>query len=169
MTRPAVSSTTMPCCCPATDTAATSSSPPHASIASSRASHHAPGSTSVPSGCAARPERTSVPLTRSRITTLQLCVEESTPATRVTGSPAVRDPAQRAGSARTQKVLERQLVEMHEAEALATEVGRRVEFLIGAAVGEKVLVALPRGERAHVDLPDARCNKSFLYLGVGAE
>src|ERR1035437_4363104 len=169
MTRPDISSTTMPCCCPAIDTAATSSSPPHLSIAASRASHQAPGSTCVPSGCAARPERTSVPLSRSRMTTLQLCVEESIPATSVTGSPAVRDPAERPSSARTEKVLERQLVEMHKAEALATEVGIRVEVLIGAAVGEKVLVALAGGEGAHVDLPDARCGECFLYLGVGAE
>src|ERR1035437_2216430 len=169
MPRPDVSSTTMPCCCPAIDTAATSSSPPHLSIAASSASHHAPGSTCVPSGCAAHPERTSVPRARSRMTTLQLCVEESIPATRVIASPAVRDPVQRAGSARTKKVLERQLVEMHKAEALATEVGIRVEVLIGAAVGEKVLIALARGEGAHVDLPDARCGECFLSLRVGAE
>src|SRR5450631_2705801 len=169
MTRPEVSRATMPCCCPAIDTAATSSSPPAASIAASRASHHAPGSTSVPSGWAARPERTRVPRARSRMTTLQLCVEESMPATRVMGSAAVRGRAQRAGSARTEKVLERQLVEAHEAEALATEVGIRVEVLIGAAVGEKFLVALADGEGAQVDLPNPRCGECFLYLRVGPE
>jgi hypothetical protein len=69
----------MPCCWAAIDTTTTSSNPPLAPIAASSASHQALGSTSVPSGCGARPERTSDPLARSRMTALQLCVEESIP------------------------------------------------------------------------------------------
>src|SRR4051794_19497345 len=70
----------MPCCWPATAMARTSSSSP-AEVASSYAAHHAAGSTSVPSGCAARPSRTTAPVDASQTTTLVDCVDESTPAT----------------------------------------------------------------------------------------
>ena len=78
MTRPSASSTTMPCCCPPTEIASTPSSPPASANAESSAPHHAAGSTSVPSGCGARPVRTSAPVATSRITTLHDCVDEST-------------------------------------------------------------------------------------------
>jgi hypothetical protein len=45
------------------------------------------GSTSVPSGWAARPSRTQAPVCASRTTTFTDWVEESTPATSVTGEP----------------------------------------------------------------------------------
>ncbi len=77
---------TIPCCWAPTDTAATSSSPPAAAAAFPSADHHASGSTSVPSGCGARPSRTSLPSVASRTTTLQDWVDESIPATRVTGA-----------------------------------------------------------------------------------
>jgi hypothetical protein len=77
----------MPCCCPPTATAATSSSPPAAAIAVWRASHHASGATSVPSGWVAWPVRTTAPVSASQTTTLQDWVEESTPATSGTGKP----------------------------------------------------------------------------------
>src|SRR5699024_7442164 len=48
-----------------------------------RASHQALGSTDVPSGCDALPSRCRAPVSASRITTLQDCVEESIPATSV--------------------------------------------------------------------------------------
>jgi hypothetical protein len=80
-TAPAESRQTMPCCWPATETAATSSMPPACSVAARSALHHAAGSTSVPSGCAAVPLRTSAPDSASRTTTLQDWVDESTPAT----------------------------------------------------------------------------------------
>jgi hypothetical protein len=82
-TWPFSSRTTMPCCWPATEAAATSSSPPASSIAVCRAAHHASGCTSVPSGWVARPCRTSSPVSASRMTTLQDCVDESMPATSV--------------------------------------------------------------------------------------
>src|SRR6478735_6636393 len=77
-------SATIPCCCPATAMARTSASSP-AEVASSYAAHQAAGSTSVPSGCAARPSRTISPVAASQTTTLVDWVDESTPATR-TGS-----------------------------------------------------------------------------------
>src|SRR3569833_1717893 len=50
-------------------------------VASPNASHQAAGSTSVPSGCGARPVRTSSPVSASHTTTLVDWVDESTPAT----------------------------------------------------------------------------------------
>src|SRR6478609_8336031 len=81
-TSPPESSATMPCCCPPTEIAATSPRPPAPTIALCSASHQDEGATSVPSGCEARPERTSAPVSASRTTTLQDCVDESIPATR---------------------------------------------------------------------------------------
>ena len=92
--------------------------------------HQAAGSTSVPSGCDARPERTSAPVASSRITTLQLWVEESTPATSVI---SVLPSARRA-----QQVFGGELLQPHEAVALGAEVGVRVEVLPGRAVGEQL-------------------------------
>ena len=57
------------------------SKPPAIFIASSVALHHFAGSTSLPSGCGARPSRISSPLIASRITTFTDCVEVSIPAT----------------------------------------------------------------------------------------
>src|SRR5699024_86295 len=62
-------------------TAATSSRPPAAAIADCSAVHHCSGSTSVPGGGGAEPVRTTAPESASAMTILQLCVEESTPAT----------------------------------------------------------------------------------------
>src|SRR4051812_15882690 len=59
--------------------ALTSSSRPF--VAVWNASHHAAGSTSVPSGCGARPVRTISPVSASHTTTLVDWVDESTPAT----------------------------------------------------------------------------------------
>ena len=87
------SSRTMPCCWPPTETAATpSSSPPE--VASSQADHQWRGSTSVPSGCAARPLRTTAPVCASRTTTLHDWVEVSTPAT--SGRSVMRPPRRAA-------------------------------------------------------------------------
>ena len=83
-TSPAWSRHTIPCCWPPTETAATSPSPPACWVACCNAVHQAPGSTSVPSGWAARPWRTSAPVPASRTTTLHDWVEESIPATSVT-------------------------------------------------------------------------------------
>ena len=58
----------MPCCWAPTETAATSSRPPAAAAASLSAVHHAAGSTSVPSGCVAEPDRTISPVSASRTT-----------------------------------------------------------------------------------------------------
>src|SRR5256885_5461352 len=69
----------MPCCRPPTPMALTSSRRPFA--ASLKASHQAAGSTSVPSGCGARPVRTISPVSASHTTTLVDCVDESMPAT----------------------------------------------------------------------------------------
>ena len=62
----------------------------------------------------------------SRTTTLQLWVEESTPATRVMGAAVT-------GSAGAEQVLDEELLQLHEAEALAAEVGVGVEVLVGGA------------------------------------
>ena len=64
---PAESRQTMPCCWAPTETAATSSRPPAAVDGVSRAAHHAAGSTSVPPGCGAEPERTVSPVSASQI------------------------------------------------------------------------------------------------------
>ena len=79
ITEPLSSSATMPCCCPPIEIASTSSSPPASFIAVSSAVTQRAGFTSVPSGWEARPSRNNSPVTASRITTLQDCVEESTP------------------------------------------------------------------------------------------
>ena len=79
-TSPASSSSTMPCCWPPTASAETPSSSP-SDVASSHAVHQWRGSTSVPSGWAARPARTTSPVSASHTTTLHDWVEVSTPAT----------------------------------------------------------------------------------------
>ena len=56
---------------------------PPAASAACNASHQPAGSTSVPGGCGARPDRTCSPVVASRMTTVQDCVDESTPATRL--------------------------------------------------------------------------------------
>ena len=61
-TSPSASRHTMPCCWPATAIASTSSRPPASRHAACSASHQAAGSTSVPGGCGARPDRTSSPV-----------------------------------------------------------------------------------------------------------
>ena len=103
----------MPCCWAPTETAATSSRPPAWATAWLSASHQASGWTCVPSGWAARPVRTSAPVSASRTTTLQDWVDESTPATRGIGR-----------SARAEQVLERELVQRDEPVAAGS---RRVE------------------------------------------
>src|SRR5690606_23508551 len=50
-------------------------------VAAVNAVHHSAGSTSVASGCSARPLRTTAPVRASHTTTLVDCVDESTPAT----------------------------------------------------------------------------------------
>src|SRR5690606_39796426 len=97
-TSPRSSRQTMPCCWPPTEIAATSSIPPASASADCSAAHHASGCTSVPSGWAARPERTSAPVSASRITTLQDWVDESTPATSVTPPPDQDEEPRRAPS-----------------------------------------------------------------------
>ena len=62
ITSPFLSSATIPCCCPATAIAATPSKPPAIFIASWVALHQCAGSTSLPSGCGARPSRITWPL-----------------------------------------------------------------------------------------------------------
>ena len=47
-------------------------------------------------------------------------------------------------SAGAEQMLERELVEANEAEALAAEVGVGVEVLVSAAIGEQVVVGLTR-------------------------
>ena len=102
ITSPRSSSTTKPCCWPPTLSARTSSSPPDAATASFNASHQARGSTSVPSGCGARPSRTTSPDTGSHTTTLHDCVDESTPATKGLSpitQPLVEETISRSGDA----------------------------------------------------------------------
>jgi len=97
ITSPPESRTIMPCCCPATPTASARSSSP--SPAWSRAVHHAAGSASVPGGCGALPRPITVPSSARHSTTLQDCVDESTPATRWPPAPGpwtvTRDPPSR--------------------------------------------------------------------------
>src|SRR5262249_20807045 len=83
ITAPSASSTSMPCCWPATATAAARSSRPLP--ACSRAAHQACGSHSVPAGWGALPVPTTVPSSARHSTTFVDCVEESIPATSVTG------------------------------------------------------------------------------------
>ena len=63
------------------------------------AAHQASGCTSVPSGCGARPCRTSAPVSASRMTTLQDWVEESTPATSVMAAPRAQRAPRRCSTA----------------------------------------------------------------------
>src|SRR4051794_34365127 len=141
----------MPCCWPPTATASTSSSPPASATAASSAAPHAAGSTSVPSGWAARPSRTVAPVSESRTRTLQDWVEESTPATSATSGP------------HTVEVLQRQLVEPLEAHPAAAGL-LGVEGL-RAQVGE----ALALRERRLRELVDAGVGQRLLHLRVGAE
>src|SRR6478735_856393 len=161
-TLPAWSSSTMPCCWPPTESALTSASPPASSNAADKARHQWSGWTSVPSGWAVRPSRTSFPVSASRTTTLQLWVEESTPATRVMGAAVTV-------SAGAEQVLDEELLQLHETEALAAEVGVGVEVLIGGAVRAELLVPFARVERGFVDLRNAGGLQRGLDLGVGAE
>ncbi len=80
MTAPESSSTTMPCCWAATPTAAARSSRSRPAAVS--ASHHRSGGHSVPAGCGALADPTTVPSSARHSSTLVDCVEESTPATR---------------------------------------------------------------------------------------
>src|SRR5690606_5942432 len=164
-TFPSASSATSPCCCPPTASAATSSSPPAADAASRNASHHASGCTSVPSGCFADPVRTSAPVSASRTTTLQDCVDVSTPATSVRSPPASDVLASAATSA--DEVLERELVEAHEAE-VAVRRGVDVELLVRAAVREQVRDGLALAERRLAELEHAGVRERLLDAAVGA-
>ena len=91
-TSPCSSSSTMPCCWPPTATAETPSRRPPP-LASCQAAHQWRGSTSVPSGCDARPVRTTSPVSASQTTTLQDWVEVSTPATSGRSGMSVTLPA----------------------------------------------------------------------------
>ena len=84
ITWPAWSSTTMPCCWAATPIASARSSSPRP--ASPRACHHSCGSHSVPSGCGALACPTTVPSSAWHSSTLVDWVDESTPATSISGS-----------------------------------------------------------------------------------
>src|SRR5690606_25177763 len=161
--------------------------PPASEIAARSASHHASGSTLVPSGCEARPVRTTAPVAASAITTLQDCVEESTPITSAMAGilsllllrSRRRDPVPERvgvsservlrGSASAHQVLGCQLLQAHEAEALAAQVGVGVEVLVGAAVREEVVVALALVEGRLRQLGDLGGLQGLLHLGVGAE
>src|SRR3954447_59185 len=162
-TSPSSSRQTMPCCCPPTATAATSSRPPASVSTACSATRQAAGCTSVPSGCADRPSRTSRPDSASRTTTLHDWVDESTPATSVIDGP----PGPRSGSAGAEQVLEGELVELgHRRTALRDCIG--VEVLERRPVGQQLLVAaLAQGGR--VQLVDLGSRQSLLHLGVGAE
>ena len=81
----------MPCCWPATAIASTPSRPPAAASAACSASHQPAGSTSVPGGCGARPDRTCSPVAASRMTTVHDCVDESIPATRLMAATLAAD------------------------------------------------------------------------------
>ena len=65
---------------------------PPARDAACNASHQPAGSTSVPGGCGARPDRTCSPVVASRMTMVQDCVDESTPATRLMNVTLVPRP-----------------------------------------------------------------------------
>ena len=73
------------------------------------------------------------------------------------------------GLAGTEQVLEGELLQVHESEALAAEVGVGVEILVGTAVGQQIGVAFARGESAGRELRHLRRGESRLHLGVGAE
>ena len=107
-TSPWPSRTTSPCCWAATATAATSLALPSGPADSSAvaievasAAHQASGSCSLRGGpeigWAARPAPTTLPVARSRSSTLVDCVDESTPATN--GMPAtLQRPSGRGGT-----------------------------------------------------------------------
>ena len=59
-----------------------------------------------------------------------------------------------ASSAGAEQMQRRQLLQAHEAVALAAEVRLGVELLPGRAVGEQLLVALARREGWRVELAD---------------
>src|SRR3954452_9883568 len=149
-TSPSSSRQTIPCCCPPTATAATSARPPASSIAVRNAVAQAAGSTSVPSGCGARPSRTRAPLSASRTTTLHDWVEESTPATRVM-------------SARAEQVLDHQLVDPHDTGTALGE-GLGVEVLQRGPVGQQVLERLTLAERGLAQLRHAGRGQRLLHL-----
>src|SRR5699024_9325275 len=148
----------MPCCWPPTLTAATSSSPPAAAIACCSACHHASGSTSVPGGCGAEPNRRSAPVAASRTTTVADWVEESIPATRVPSGKLI-------GSCLADQVPQGQLVQPDETVVPLTR-GVGVEVLEGGAVGEQVGHALPRGQRRLRQLEHPGVGERLLHLGV---
>ena len=82
-TSPSASRHTMPCCWPATAIASTPSRPP---ACGQRGLQRVPPARRVDlgaGGCGARPDRTCSPVVASRMTTVQDCVDESTPATRL--------------------------------------------------------------------------------------
>ena len=70
----------MPCCCAPTPIASARSSSPRPAEVS--ASHQWSGWHSVPSGCGALADPTTVPSSARHSSTFVDCVEESTPATR---------------------------------------------------------------------------------------
>ena len=84
---PSSSKVTMPCCWPPTAIASTPSSRPGSRVASAYASAQAWALTSVPGGWAARPVRSTFPVSASQTTTEQDWVDESTPATRLMPAP----------------------------------------------------------------------------------
>ena len=96
------------------------------------------------------------------MTTLHDCVDESTPATSRHAGEPVRP-------ARAEQVLERELLQAHEAEALAAEVRVRVEVLVRRAVGEQVVVRLALAQGRLRELGHAGGLERLLHLGVGAE
>ena len=97
-TAPDSSRQTMPCCWPPTLSAATSSSPPR--LRDRLLQRRPPGLRDRPRcrpDAAARPWRTSAPVSASRITTLQLWVDESTPATQASSRGRRGGARRRAG------------------------------------------------------------------------
>ena len=74
-----------------------------------------------------------------------------------------------SSAAGTHEVLEGELVEPHEAEALAAEVCIGVEVLEGGAIGQQLVVRFSRREGGLVDLRHAGCGQRLLHLRVGAE
>src|SRR5690606_33122012 len=191
LTRPSASSTTMPPCWPPTERAAPPPRPPPPATAAPRASHHAARAPSAPSARVARPLRTTAPVSASRTTTLQLWVDESTPATNVMlVSPSISRHSPRKyalwgakrgenapkcvlsrtrGSAGAEQVLGGELLQAHEAEALAAEVGARVEVLPRRAVGDEVGDGLTAVEGRLAELAHLGGLERLLHLGVGAE
>ena len=124
---PASSRQTMPCCWPPTATAATSSSPPAAPTAVSSARHQAGGVDLGAVGVAARgPRGPRRRCRRRRTTTLQDCVEESTPATRrATGQPRTPYRCSSASWSRRSKAIPR-AAGLVGVERLGAEVGERL-------------------------------------------